>query len=402
MQFTKSSINGLALPAGKTDHIEWDDEVPGFGLRLRGDTRRWICQYRVGRQQRRESLGDPRKVSLDDARRIARQRFAQVELGTDPAADRAKARAAAAATKLTLAVVSERYLDARKSMMRPSTYTAAVRNFKMHWAPLRDQPIESIRRVDVAARLGEIAKASGPIAAARARATLAALYAWAMREGLYEGNNPVTGTNNPSEGAKPRDRVLSDQELRAVWNACGNDDFGRIVRLLILTGCRRREIGGLQWNEINLDTGVMTIAGSRTKNHRTLQLTLPSVALDILRSAPRRDGHAHVFGKQNPFSAWSYSVMALDRRIARAEGKSLADWSLHDLRRTLRTGLGRLGVAPHVAELVLNHVRGGIEAVYDRHRYQPEIKAALVLWAGHVMAIIEGRPATVVPLKQTA
>jgi hypothetical protein len=153
--------------------------VPGFGLRLRGDTRRWICQYRVGRQQRRESLGDPRKVSLDDARRIARQRFAQVELGVDPAADRAKARAAAAATKLTLAVVSERYLDARKSMMRPSTYTAAVRNFKMHWAPLRDQPIESIRHVDVAARLGEIAKASGPIAAARARATLAALYAWA-------------------------------------------------------------------------------------------------------------------------------------------------------------------------------------------------------------------------------
>jgi hypothetical protein len=109
-----------------------------------------------------------------------------------------------------------------------------------------------------------------------------------------------------------------------------------------------------------------------------------------------------VFGKQNPFSAWSYSVMSLDRRIARAEGKSLADWWLHDLRRTLRTGLGRLGVAPHVAELVLNHVRGGIEAVYDRHRYQPEIKAALVLWAGHVMAIIEGRPATVVPLKQTA
>jgi integrase len=398
MKFTKGTIASLVLPAGKVDHIEWDDELPGFGIRLRGKAKRWVIQYRVEDQQRRESLGDVRKVTLDDARRIARQRFAQVELGTDPAADKAKARAAAAAAGLTLAVVVERYLDAKKDRLRPRTFNQATLHFRDHWSSLRDRPIDSIKRVDVAALLQEITKDRGRTAAARARGNLSALLAWAMREGLCEAN-PVMATNDPHEGVLPRDRVLSDDEIRIVWNTSGDDDTGRITRLLLLTGCRREEIGGLRWSEVNLDTGLMTIPGERTKNRRTLELPLPTIAVELLATVPRQ-GREFVFGRRDRgFSGWSAAKLRLDSRIVLMTGKPLPAWTFHDARRTYRTGLGRLGVPPHVAELAINHAKGGLEAIYDRYRYLPEIKSALALWAEHVLAVVEARAATVVPLR---
>jgi integrase len=399
MKLTIETVTALKLPAGKQDHIEWDDSLPGFGVRIRGDSKRWIVQYRVGAQQRRESLGDVRKVKLDDARRIARQRFAQAELGTDPAAERAKARSAAAATKLTLANVAARYLDAKRDTLRSSTYVRAERYFNVLFAPLADQPIDSITRAAVAARLQDLSKLHGRSAAHGARANLSALFNWAIREGLCDAN-PVSHTNDPSAGVLPRERVLDDRELVAVWNACADDDFGRIVRLLILTGCRREEIGGLRWSEIDFDTGIMTIPGERTKNHRALALTLPPVALDVLRSAKRREGREYVFGNRGgSFCAWSYATIALNARITAAEGKPLSGWRLHDLRRSYRTGLGKLGVRPDVAELCVNHVKGGVQAIYDKHKYAKEIKAALALWADFVLAAVENRKRKIVPLR---
>jgi integrase len=399
MKFTTDAITTLRAPARKQDHIEWDSALPGFGVRLRGKSKFWIVQYRVGPQQRRESLGDVRKVKLDDARKIARHRFAQAELGIDPAAERAKARNAAAATKLTLANIAARYLEAKRDTLRSSTYTRAARYFTVLFAPLKDQPIDSIQRAAVAARLQDISKAHGRGAAHGARANLSALFNWAIREGLCDAN-PVSHTNDPAAGIKPRERVLTDAELIAVWNACADDDFGRIVRLLILTGCRREEIGGLRWSEIDFDAGVMTIPGERTKNHRALALTLPPVALDILRSAKRREGREYVFGNRGgSFSTWSYVTMALNARITAAEGKPLPHWTLHDLRRTFRTGIGKLGVRPDVAELCINHVKGGVQAIYDKHKYEKEIKAALALWADHILAAIENRAHKIVPLR---
>jgi integrase len=388
MKFTTTSVGRLTMPAGKSDHIAWDPELPGFGLRLRGETRRWVVQYRVGRQQRREGLGDVRKVGLEDARKAARQRFAQLELGVDPAAAKAKARAEADAARLTLAVVSERYIDAKEGVVRPATLRAAKWHFEGLWKPLRKRPIEAITRADVAARLTEIAKANGRVSAARARTALSALYGWAMREGLCEAN-PVVATNNPGDGIPSRGRVLSDRELRAVWCACQDDDFGRIVKLLVLTGCRRSEIGSLRWSEIDLDTGRLVVPGARVKNHRTLELPLPPAAIEILQSVPRRPGC--VFGRRaTGFGSWSYATRALQLRIAEAEGSPLAPFVLHDLRRTTRTGLGRLGVRPDVAELVIGHSKGGIEAVYDVHKYKSEIAAALALWSNHVAAVVAG------------
>jgi integrase len=400
MKLTKTSVAALSIPPGKNDHLVWDDDLPGFGVRLRGNTARWVVQYRVGAQQRRESLGDVRKVEIAAARKIARQRFAQVELGTDPAAERAKARAEAAAVKLTLAEVTRRYLNAKADVVRPNTYVQARLHLEQYWQPLAKKPIDAIKLPDVAARLQELIAERGRTAAARARGNLSALFGWAMREGFCE-HNPVMHTNDPAEGIEARDRVLSDLELAIVWRACGDDDFGRIVKLLVLTGCRREEIGGLKWSEIGLDTGVMTIPGSRTKNHKTHLLSLPSLATEILRSAPRREGREFVFGGGSTgFNAWSYSTAALHVRIAQAEGKTLPHWTLHDLRRSCRTGMGKLGIAPHVAERVLNHVKGGVEAIYDRHRYEGEIKTALAIWADHVLAIVEGRDNKIATLKR--
>jgi integrase len=398
MKFSKQAIAALTMPKGKREHFEWDDDLPGFGARLRSGVSlslTWVIQYRINGKQRRESLGDVRKVSLEDARKIARQRFAKVELGVDPAAERTQARARA----LTLEVVAGRYLDAKRDRMRRSTLEGAERYFAQHWKPLHDHSLDAIKRADVAARLQELVKVHGRTSAARARGNLSALYGWAMREGLCE-SNPVLATNDPTEGMPTRDRVLNDSELRAVWNACENDDFGRIVKLLLLSGCRRDEIGGLSWSEIDLDTGVMTIPGTRTKNHRTLELMLPEVAIDILRSQPRRR-EDYVFGvRGGAFTAWSYSTVKLHARIVEAEGKRLVAWRLHDLRRTMRTNLGKLNIQPHIAELAINHVRGGVEGIYDRHRYQREIGAALATWAEYLLALIEGRQSKVVTLQR--
>jgi integrase len=394
MRLTKDVVAALVRPTDKADYTEWDDDLPGFGVRMRGNSKKWDCQYRINGKQRRESLGDVRKISLDDARKIARQRFAQVELGVDPAAEHELARAQA----LTLGLVIGRYLEAKRDVLRPNTYKAAERYFAAHWKPLHGRPLDAIKRADVAARLQELVKVHGRTSAARARDNLSALYGWAMKEGLCEVN-PVMATNDPTHGLPTRDRVLDDGEIRAIWHACDEDDFGAIVKLLLLTGCRREEIGALKWSEVNLNTGVMTIPGTRTKNRRTLELPLPGSAIEMLGSVPRNG--EFVFGRREgiSYSGWSAGKLRLDSRIVMTTGNPLAAWVLHDLRRTMRTGLGKLGVAPHIAELAINHVKGGVEAIYDRHRYQREIGAALARWANHVLALVEGRESNVVALQ---
>ena len=404
MKLSDRNVATLVRPVNKDDFVVWDDDLPGFGVRLRSDRKTYLVQYRVGTQQRRESLGDVRKVKLEDARKAARHRFAKIELGIDPRAERDRARAKAAAARLTLGVVAERYLDAKKAALRPSTYREAERYFTVHWRAFRDRPIESIRRADLAACLQELIKTRGPIAASRARVNLSALFSWAMKEGLCD-SNPVIATNDPEAGKRPRERVLSAAELAIIWKACQGDDFGRIVKLLMLTGCRRREIGELKWSELDFDRGTMTIAGARTKNHRALTLTLPPAAIDLLRSISRREGNDNVFGGGIPgFTVWSYATDLLNARIAAAAGKPLVDWTLHDLRRSVATHMAEeIGVQPHIIEALLNHVSGnkrGVAGVYNRARYDREVASALQLWSEHLAAIIEGRKSKVVSLRR--
>jgi integrase len=383
-----------ALPTDGPDRVIWDSDLPGFGCRIRGGRKSYLIQYRIAGQQRRESLGDTRKVACDAAHSIARKRFAMIELGEDPAANRIAAKAAAAAPKLTLGLIADRYFESRRAVLRATAAKEMQRYFTVAWAPLRDHPVDGITRAHVAAELQTITKTTGPVAAARARAYLAAAFAWGMREGLCD-SNPLLGTNNPADGIKSRDRVLSDAELRIVWNACDRDsNFDKIVRLLILLGCRRQEIGSLKWNELDLDAGPVTIPGKRTKSGNTLELALPGMALEILRSVPRRDDGDFVFGAAG-FVSWSMAVSMLRKRMA----GPMAPWVLHDLRRSFRSGLGRIGVLPHIAERLVGHSVGGTNGkIYDRHTYRAEMRNALLRWADHVLVTVEGRGGKVVSM----
>jgi integrase len=386
MQFNKAAIAAIVVPEGKSEAFEWDDTMPGFGIRLRaGGSKTWVAQYRTNGRQRRESLGDVRKVRIEDARKVARQRFASVELGIDPRAGQKSA--------ITLRKAAATYLNVQRERVRPATFVQLTYHMEKLWKPLLDRELDAIKRADVAARLQEIVKANGRTSAARARANLAALYGWAQREGFCE-HNPVQNTNNPAEGIPSRDRVLDDSEIKIIWDNCrADDDFGAITKLLLLTGCRKQEIGQLSWSEINFDTGVMAIPRERTKSRHTLVLTLPRLALDILRAQPRRNGGDYIFGGRkggkNGFAAWSWCKLDLDNRVTTARGAALGRWTLHDLRRTMRSGLGLLGISPDIAERCIGHIKGSaVERTYDRYTYQPQIKAALAAWAAHIEQLI--------------
>jgi integrase len=397
MKLTAKSVAALVLPDGKRDIFFWDEDLPGFGVRLRDDARRWVIQYRIGLQQRRESLGDLRKIALDDARRIARQRFAQVELGVDPAAARAKGRAVTAEVTATLKTLAERYLDSKHAVLRPATYNAAERYFRIHWAPLHDRPVPAITRAEVALGLQGIVKAHGRVAAARARTNLLALLAWAQREGIVE-NNVALATNNPALGLPSRERVLEDTEVRAIWKACGADDFGAIVRLLLLTGQRRNEIADLRFSEVDIEHATITLSAARTKNKRQHIVPLSDAALSIIRALPREAGRDLFFGAgDRGFTSWSNSKRAFDLMVG-----NLPRWTLHDLRRTAATGMADIDIEPHVIEAALNHTSGskrGVAGIYNRSRYEHQKRAALDQWAERVLAIVEGRESKIVPLR---
>jgi integrase len=388
MRLTKPNVARLTLTPGKSELLVFDDALPGFGLRIRaGGKRTWIAQYRVGSKQRRVSIGTVEALNADKAREAARDILAKVQLGGDPQTEKAETRARAA---VTLDAVAKSYLEEHaKPKLKPRSYEEVERHLTHHWAPLGELPLHQIKRATVASRLNEIARERGPFASNRARASLSALFSWAMGEGLAE-TNPVVGTNKAAEEVS-RDHVLKDQELAAIWKACRDDDHGRIIRLLLLTGQRREEVGALGWDEINEASALWTIPRERTKNGLPQDVPLSDAALDVLRGAPHRDGRALIFGEgAGGFQGWSKAKAKLDKRIAEA-GVKVRPWRLHDLRRTVATRLGELGTLPHVIEAVLNHVSGhkaGVAGVYNRAVYAKEKREALDRWAAHVAALV--------------
>ena len=289
--------------------------------------------------------------------------------------------------------VVNHYLERQQPRLKAHSFEEISRyllgaGLHRYWKPMHDLPIDKIEQPSVASGLRDIIKNNGPVAASRARTALSSMFTWAMKEGFCSFN-PVTATNDPGAGIKPRDRVLDDSELTKVWNACADDDYGRSIRLLILTGQRLREVGEMTWSELDRDTGKWRIPGSRTKNGRDHELTLPGMAWAIIDTVPRRDWNDHLFGRSSRgFTGWSANKVLLDQKA-----KLATPWVVHDLRRSVATGLANLGVLPHVIEAVLNHVSGhkrGVAGVYNRSPYEREVRNALALWAEHIHAITTG------------
>jgi integrase len=404
VKLTKDQVRTLALPARKADGIFFDDEIPGFGLRLRRkrplSEARWLVQYKIGAKHRRLTFGKLGELDPAKAREKARELLAKVRLGGDPASDKFDNRARAAET---FGVIIEQFLARQQQRLRPASYAATQRYLRAHFKPLHSLPLAKISRSVVAAQLTAIAGSNGPISADRARAALSALCLWAMKQGLAD-TNPTIATNTHGE-ARSRDRVLSDDEILEIWNALPPGDYGRILRLLILTGQRREEIAALRWSEIDIDKRLICLPGDRAKNHRPHDVPLSEFALEVVSGCVRRDGRDLVFGeRRGPFQGWSKAKEALDSALAvaraRRRGSKNAPWRLHDLRRTVATGMAELSVQPHIVEAVLNHVSGakaGVAGVYNRAVYADEKAAALALWGEHVRALAVPNEQTVLP-----
>jgi integrase len=380
-RLTASNIFTLKPENPGADRIIWDERMSGFGLRIRsGGHRTLVVQYKIGKKNRRINLGTVGKVDFEDARNHAREIFGDVARGVDPAEAKTESRKTAAHS---LAATIPKYLDVRVVDMRESYWRGTRSYLNKDWKPLHDTALSKIARADVAKVLTTITEKSGSIAANRARSGLSGLFAWAIGEGWCE-ENPVVGTNKRTEG-EPRERSLSDVEAARVWLAAPDKDYGRLIKLILLTGCRRSELGRLKWSEINLEAHTITLPRERTKNGQEHVVPLSGPAMEILASIAHRREREHVFGRSHGrgFAGWAKAKQELDAVLTLDQ-----PWTLHDLRRTVRTGLGKLGIQPHIAEAVLNHLPSKLIRTYDRNTYADEKRAALDKWASHVKVCV--------------
>jgi integrase len=384
MNLTDTAVATLTVPDGKAEIIVFDDSLPGFGVRVRrGGSKRFIYQYKLSGTNRRVTF---KEANVKRARAAAQILAAKVTLGTDPALEKEAAHDAAGDTVGKCLI---RYLARPPGKRRPSTLREIRRHLEQNLQPLHKLHIKRLDRRRVADELARLTTEVGPVQSNRTRASLSRFFNWCIGEG-YADVNVALQTNKNEEIA--RDRVLSERELKTLWNCLSKtgDDYADIVRLLILTACRLREISELCWSEIDFDKATITLPPSRTKNHRLHVVPLSAPALEILKGRAR-DERELVFGRGTKgFGGWTKSKARLDERA-----KLSQPWIHHDIRRSTATHLAALGVLPHAVEAVLGHVSGfraGVASTYNKYAYESEKRQALNLWGQHVTALMDGAP----------
>jgi integrase len=395
MKFTQRRIETLQCPAGAKDALVFDDEQRGLGVRVTASGRKsYLAQYTVRGQKRRIPIGSCSAISLAAARAAVQEILGRVAGGRDPAIERKaaalEARRKAADEALTLGALLEQWSALHLTERRERYATEAVRAIKYAFAGHLKSPADTLDRAAVVRILDGLAKDGRVAMASRTAAYGRACYHWAVKRGSL-ASNPFQDL--PLAPIAKRERVLTDEELRAVWEAtAGPGPFNAIVRMLILTGQRREEVAGMTWGEIASDLSTWTIPASRAKNGVAHIVPLPLQAQAILKSAhgmAKGNELELVFrGRGGAFNGFSKAKTTLD------EESSVTGWRLHDLRRTMATGLQKLRVRLEVTEAVLNHVSGsraGIVGVYQQHDWADEKRAALTSWGERVEAIVEGR-----------
>jgi integrase len=390
----RETVAGLQLAQDLKEELFWDSALKGFALRLHWSSRgtllkSWLVQYRTpDHHQRKRKIGDGNLLSPEKARALAMKHLTKVAEGNDPAAAKDAQRHV-----LTFSKAVAEYLDLKQHEVKASSLrfsTLYLTNPK-YFGDLHKRPMNRIAKSDISTAINKITATGKVTTAKQARMHLSGFLTWAMQQGHLD-QNPIIGSANP-EAPKGRERAFKDAELAAIWKACGDDDYGRIVKLLMLTGCRRSEIGELRWSEIK--DGMIEIPGERTKNGRPLALPVTDMMFDILDVIPKRDGM--VFGDKDK------GFTSFDNRSLDADG--VEPWTLHVLRHSVVTGMAELNIEPHIIEAVVNHAsghKGGIAGRYNHAAYAQQIKRALGIWSDHIDAIVHGGVRKVVQFKQTA
>jgi integrase len=449
MKLKTTIARNLELPSGKTDHIEWDEDFPGFGVRLRAGrnriSRMWIYQYDIAGRTRRITIGNANAIGIEEAHKIAGQLQGKVRLGSDPAQE--KAEKIERATH-TFGNVLKDFLMVQKRTTRWGTYRATNSFLGVDFcSSLHPMSLGAITRRNIANVLTPLAVRGVPAQHNNVRNKLTTFFNWAIKQGLIE-HSPMRSTEKLEQ--KSRQRVLSMDEFVAVsrtldamtdyftyihllkltgqrqneepiafWRDGLVDsmtDYRDMMRLLMLTGCRRAEISELLWSEIRtekifIDDGLpvagpaIVLPSERVKNGRKFVVPLSAPAIAILSSRRRDPDKTLVFPRKfdipATFSrAWSRHKKLLDTALAE-RGHKLEHWVLHDIRRSVATHMGHMGIQPHVIEEALNHFRAN---VYNKSKLEGPKRHAVEAWGEYLMAHVEGRePATpvnnVVPLR---
>jgi integrase len=392
---------------GQADYF--DAGYPGLALRVSyGGGKAFVYFYRFGGKQRRMTFGRWPGTTLEEAHEEWRAARKALDKGLDPAVERQAQKAEPAAEPDTFERIADDYErrgfpNPRKSRkLAPRTVEEYRRQLARLKAAWQGRMIADIGKGDVLDLLDELVEDGKPVEANRTYALARKLFGWcAMRDIISV--SPVAGIHAPSEET-PSDRTLTDDEIRLLWPAFGKlgYPFGPWARLLLLTGQRREAVATMRWQDVDLEAKVWRM---RQKGDRALLVPLVPAAVEIIESLPRlkgpfvfttgntrkRRGTAAADPAPTPISGYSAAKRRVDKLVADAiaeraketsdKPEPMAHWRWHDLRRTLRTNLSRLKVQRHIAELVIGHAVGGIEAVYDVWEYQDEKRDALERWA---------------------
>jgi integrase len=383
-----------------------DDALTGAYVEIRpSGAASYVLRYRFNDKSCKLTLGcfDPDEGGLARVRKAGREARNALSEGMDPAGEKRAAKAARAVVarqaeaiaapappaadlvEIVTAEFIERYARPNTRDWR-ETQRLLERNIVGAW---RGRRLSEITKADIHALLDKIVDRGASVGANRIFAQLRKMCGWAVSRGLIE-RSPCEGVDKPSTETK-RDRVLDNRELALVWRACEAIDFpfGPMTKLLILTGARRGEVAGMRWSEIDINKAIWTIPSERSKNHRAHAVPLSPQALSVLRSLPRIIGCDFLFSTtgNTPSSGFSKGKGRIDSALLKLDTDPLAAWTMHDIRRSVATGMARHGVALHVIERVLNHVSGsfgGIVGVYQQHKFADEMRVALELWGEHI------------------
>src|SRR5215210_979751 len=380
-KLTKRIIDALPSPAA-ADAIWWDQDLKGFGVKLTPAGRKvFLVQYRPTgdrRNPRKYTIGEYGSVTPHQARVEAQRVLAERAAGRDPQAEKQTSKRRIRSEEV--AELAAEFITRHAAQNRTGAETARIFNREVlpYWG---SWTVGEVRKRDVIALLDRVRERGSPTMANRVLAAVRKLFNWCIGRGILEVS-PCTGISAPAR-EQARHRVLSDEELALVLEAARQIGFpfGSIVQVLALTGQRRDEVGRMEWEHLDVKRKVWVIPGEHAKNGKPHLIHLSEPVLRLLEAVPRTG--ELVFSREGKRMFQGYS-----KAKAKLDGISgVSDWTLHDLRRTVDSGMARLGVAPHVADKILNHQSGtisGVAAVYQRHEFLAERREAMHRWGQHV------------------